>query len=90
MKIDHLQNCEYQVYFHRYYRVFLLELFFATHRAEGLATATDFCQEICLPCCYSKPTLVVLFHSTHYQYHIHIPLDMYTVYAASPGSKSKN
>ena len=31
----------------------------------------------------SKPTLMVPFHSTLYQYHIHIRLDTHAVYAAS-------
>ena len=30
----------------------------------------------------SKPTLMIPFHSTLYQYHIHSQLDMHAVYAA--------
>ena len=102
MKIDHQKNSEYRflsvlidfIDFHRYYRFFLFELSFATHHAEGLATvndqATDFLvQEKYFTYRYSKPTLMVPFHNTHYQYHIHIRPDAHAVYAASPGSKLK-
>lgn len=78
MKIDHQENCQYpfspiSIDFHRYYRIFLSELSFATYHAEGPAMATDFLlQEICFTCRYRKPALMVPFHNTLYQYHIHI------------------
>ena len=92
MSIDFYQYSSIVIDFHRYCRFFLSELSFATHHAEGLATVTDkatdfLLQEKYFTYRYSKPTLMVPFHNTLYQYHIHIRPDTHA--AACPGSKSE-
>ena len=75
VSIDFYQFSSTVIDFHRYYRFFLSELSFATHHAEGLAMATDFLlqEKYFTYRYYSKPTLMVPFHSTHYvTCHIHI------------------